>query len=175
MKIIVMVGVSGSGKSTYIKNNYPSAYVVSADHFFEEMADRSGSTYPKVFSVGLLTLAHDQCQQRFMQAINNQIPLIAVDNTNIRTRDRKVYMIMARSMGYEVEVHILGPRHPKDAPLSDKDRRDYLDMCWKRNTHGLTYDRIEKQFNQQKMPAGVFGYEQTTSFLRPLPELIEAM
>ena len=33
-EVIVMQGVSGSGKSTYIKNNLPNATVVSADHFF---------------------------------------------------------------------------------------------------------------------------------------------
>lgn len=34
VEIIIMQGVSGSGKSTYIKSTFPAATVVSADHFF---------------------------------------------------------------------------------------------------------------------------------------------
>jgi predicted kinase len=33
--VYVMMGVPGSGKSTWIRNNVPGALVASADHYFE--------------------------------------------------------------------------------------------------------------------------------------------
>lgn len=31
MKLIILSGVAGTGKSTYVKENYPNAVVVSSD------------------------------------------------------------------------------------------------------------------------------------------------
>lgn len=36
--VIIMRGVPGSGKSTYVRNRYPEARVVSADRYFTDPA-----------------------------------------------------------------------------------------------------------------------------------------
>ena len=45
---------TGSGKSTYILENYPESTPVSADFFFDELAERQGKTYTEVFDPSLL-------------------------------------------------------------------------------------------------------------------------
>ena len=64
-----MRALPGSGKSTYILENYPESTPVSADFFFDELAERQGKTYTEVFDPSLLYEAHQQCWRDFMMAI----------------------------------------------------------------------------------------------------------
>lgn len=50
-KVYVLVGVPGSGKSTWVSNQLwaSECVYVSSDHFVEEEAERQGKTYNEVF------------------------------------------------------------------------------------------------------------------------------
>jgi len=150
----VMVGPSGSGKTTFIEKHFPKAIVVSADHYFEKIAFQQGMSYKEVRSEERLPYAHGECQRRFMDALKKGIPEIVVDNTNLRSRDRKFYMVAARSMGYKVEVIIL-----VETP----------EVCFKRNRHGVPMEAIKKQCGRQKLAAGIYEYTDSTRWVRKLP------
>jgi len=79
-----MRGIPGSGKSTYLLDNYPRAVVVSVDQFFT----RSGSY---VFDPRLLGIAHKVCFQNYLLLLESGVSLIAVDNTNLPRSEVKKY------------------------------------------------------------------------------------
>lgn len=79
MKVTIMRGHSGSGKSTKaneIKNNSDvETVIVSADDYF---IDKKGKYK---FNPTLLSMAHEECYNKFVQALE-QGKNVIVDNTN---------------------------------------------------------------------------------------------
>jgi len=94
-KVVVMRGIPGSGKSTYVEERYPDATVLSADHFFEELGK---------FDSKLLPMAHSKCFHEFLLALDRGDPLIVVDNTNVHVWEFINYVHVAMMMGHSVEV-----------------------------------------------------------------------
>ncbi len=93
-----MRGVSGCGKSTYVAREFPEAFVVSADHFFE----LDEGEY--AFDPNKLDEAHQDCFRRFHEAIDREEPLIVVDNTNITRAEVSPYRLAAAAAGYDVQI-----------------------------------------------------------------------
>lgn len=136
-KVVIMVGCPGAGKSTYIKNNYPSAFIASADHYF--MQD---GVYE--FDRSKLGRAHEKCFTTFSDALEFAgEELIVVDNTNTTMKEINVYANPAKLMEYDVEIVII-----KTSPR----------VGYKRNVHGVPLDVIEKMAarveNTEKLLAG---------------------
>lgn len=93
--IIVMRGISGAGKSTWIKNNVPDAVVCSADLWFSR-----GGTYK--FVPSQLGAAHNSCVEAFKKALADDSEVIVVDNTNLVRKHYKIYLDLASKAGYTV-------------------------------------------------------------------------
>lgn len=100
MKVIVMRGISGSGKSTWIKNNYPDAVVASADNAFR----KPDGTYDFSDHANRIHDAHIACFQTFIQAVLKKEPVIIVDNNSIHAWEIAPYILPAESFGYEAEI-----------------------------------------------------------------------
>lgn len=98
MHVILLRGISGSGKSTWIKNNKPQATVVSADHLFIQ----SDGSYE--FDQARLGEAHQKCFKAFIEALQKGSELIIVDNTNVTAWEMSPYIIGARAFGATVEI-----------------------------------------------------------------------
>lgn len=96
-RVVIMRGISGSGKSTYAKTNFPGAVICSADHYFM----RDGEYH---WDRDKLGDAHGQCFGRFKQSLIDGAPLIVIDNTNIRRREVARYFDEATQFGYSVSV-----------------------------------------------------------------------
>ena len=104
MKIKVMRGISGSGKSTYAKTLARAAYdamekplICSADHYFV------GPDGYK-FDGSKLGDAHKFCMMRFLGCIQDGMSPIIVDNTNINIEDIAPYVAVGEALGYDVEI-----------------------------------------------------------------------
>ena len=95
--VVIMRGVSGSGKDTWIRENIGSARICSADDFF--MKDDE-----YMFDVGRLPEAHVWCMTRFLKAIQEHVPTIVVNNTHTRCWEWENYARAALNAGYDVEV-----------------------------------------------------------------------
>lgn len=93
-KLIVMRGISGSGKSWYATNT--GFKVVSADHFFME-----DGVYR--FDCTKLDQAHQKCMRDFLTAVQAGENIV-VDNTNINLEDISPYVAVGAAMGYDVEI-----------------------------------------------------------------------
>lgn len=98
MKVTILRGISGSGKSTWVKQNAPEAVVASADHFFLQ----ANGTY--VFDAEKLSEAHISCFRTFLEAAQNRVPHIIIDNSNIFAWEISPYVIAGTALAYTVEV-----------------------------------------------------------------------
>jgi predicted kinase len=130
--VIIMRGVSGSGKTTYVREHYPGATVVSADDYFTK-----DGAY--CFNPAALDEAHADCFRRFIYALENGAPTVVVDNTNATAAQVSPYALGARAFGYEVRIITLQV-HPETA--------------FERNVHGAPLSIIRKQATElQGLPS----------------------
>lgn len=133
MKVKILCGVSGSGKSTYIANNFPKAVVCSADHFF--LADNG----EYVFDVKKLSEAHAYCLRKFVQHLQSpglaggQVGVLVVDNTNTSMQEVAPYAALANAYGFDTEIIIL-QADPVEAH--------------KRNRHNVPLKSVMGQFDR---------------------------
>lgn len=108
-RAFVMIGVPGAGKTTLaylIKSGAQGGTICSADDYF---TDAQGDYK---FDASKLGAAHEQCMEKFRQAVVRGDETVIVDNTNVRKNDRAKYAHMAMSYGYQViEVFVhAGPQ-----------------------------------------------------------------
>ena len=100
--VIVLSGVSGSGKSRYARElvyrDSADGRIVSADsHFYNEDGEYN-------FDPALLGEAHNQCLKTFSARVTVRDPLIVVDNTNTTVGEIAPYAALALAFGYELEI-----------------------------------------------------------------------
>lgn len=117
-----MRGVSGSGKSTYIRDHLPGAYVCSADHFF------IGTDGVYRFNPTKLGEAHRWCYRKFLTALSDWRELIVVDNTNTQLFEFYGYIQLAWAHDYEVSAVRM------DTPV---------ELAAARNLHGVPAAGVE--------------------------------
>jgi len=140
MRLIIIRGIPGSGKSTFAKKELPKAdLIASADDGMME-----GDKY--VFNPAKLPAAHGAClraviehlqdglaQQELdrMSGINRNMPepLIVVDNTSTSVAEIAPYVAVGQAYGAEVVIMTLridpkvaGPRNTHGVPQVGVDR-----------------------------------------------------
>jgi tRNA uridine 5-carbamoylmethylation protein Kti12 len=105
--LIILRGLPGAGKTTIIKKlekQYSeTATVCSADHFFYFGKEHIPENYH--FQRDMLNKAHGSCRTNCSKAIQENKPLIIIDNTNIKLRDFKDYIELAYDGGYKIICH----------------------------------------------------------------------
>lgn len=121
MKVVILRGIPGSGKSTFVEKEFPDAVVASSDHHF---LDDKGNYK---FDANRLSQTHQLCWRDFHHALEDGEPLIVVDNTNIGVAEIAPYVLPAQSYGYLVQIITL-LCDPKEAAA--------------RNTHGVPEERV---------------------------------
>jgi predicted kinase len=137
MKIILLMGIPGSGKSTYTKNLSGVVKVCSADHWFE----RSG-VY--TFNPSELGKAHGDCLWQYADVLRSnddllswgyshgdkRVPeILVVDNTNTTALELAPYVALAQAYNVEYEIRVFNctpeesfQRNTHDVPLSSCQR-----------------------------------------------------
>lgn len=130
-------GIQGSGKSTKAnlllneaKSCGKSVGICSADNFFL----KNDGSYD--FNVRLLSEAHKYCLEKFVDLIFNNVELIIVDNTNIKINDFELYIKIAHSAGYSINVQELKPRDNTE-----------LEMWAKRCIHNVPIETVKKRWS----------------------------
>jgi tRNA uridine 5-carbamoylmethylation protein Kti12 len=135
-KIIILRGVSGSGKSTKakeiikeaIKDGCFTSIICSADQFF---VDPKSGRYE--FDYRKLGSAHAYCRAKVEAAVELGANLIIVDNTNTQKWEFAPYIAIAEVNDYECEEVMVGT-------LNDDDLKIYAN----RNKHGVPLESIRK-------------------------------
>lgn len=99
--VIVMRGISGAGKSTYVKKLQEWAvetFTVSADVFFIKNGHYT-------FDPKQLPQAHAQCLRTFIGlCMGYPDSIIVVDNTNTTVAEISPYMAVAAAYGHDAKI-----------------------------------------------------------------------
>lgn len=114
VKVILMQGLPGSGKSTVADLLVERGWVaVGADREIEYEQQRSGETYEQV-RVRLGPEAHHRCLRSFLRALRGQIWAeaaghaagkgVVVDNTATTVVEIAPYLALAQALHLEVEI-----------------------------------------------------------------------
>ncbi|ULG01489.1 ATPase AAA [Aeromonas phage phiA019] len=105
MKSLILVrGVSGSGKSTFVKNIVHHQYFVETDMYF---IDDNGNYN---FDASKLKQAHDWCRFQVEETMKDDDDVI-VSNTFTTEWEMKPYLDLAEKYGYTVFTVIIENRH----------------------------------------------------------------
>ena len=128
-EVIIMRGLPGSGKSTYVKENFDDAVVCSADDFF------IGKEGKYVFVPHKISEAHQDCWHYFIAFLFDKEERIVVDNTNMCKWEYANYIKLAQEMGYTIRIICMA------SGLYDE--TTVLELV-QRNTHGVGYDAIAR-------------------------------
>jgi predicted kinase len=161
-KIVLLVGIPGSGKSYYVTKymeTHPqeSCVVCSADHHFEELAKKKKAELEAagdlegaagvpnyLFDYMQLRTAHMSCQQKCIAAMDNDVDTIFIDNTNITAKERQFYVSAATDHGYGVEFKVF----PNDQAA--------IQLAASRNQHGVPADKVAARAAAQDMAPGYY-------------------
>lgn len=126
----ILRGLPGTGKSTLAKllaliAQDGKAAILSADNFFLENGKYN-------FDKTRLKEAHEETFKSFKKAVENEIPLIIVDNTNVKNFHYWHYLDWAQRNGYLVSVITM--------PHNDVSNKELA----KRNLHGVDQNTIRR-------------------------------
>ena len=99
MQVKIMSGVSGAGKSTFIKAQewYRGCVIQSADDFFMLSGEYK-------FDARKLGAAHAACLRGYVNSLLSNYTSVVVDNTNTTLDEIAPYYALARAYGYDVEL-----------------------------------------------------------------------
>jgi predicted kinase len=126
-KVIILSGVSGSGKSTVAAGIY-GLPVVSADHYFMVEGEYR-------FYASRLGEAHGACFREFVRLLQAGRSVV-VDNTNTTAIEIAPYVLGAQAYGYECRiVTVVVPE-------------SRLHAAAERNRHGVSLDVIRAQYER---------------------------
>lgn len=127
-KVVVLRGISGSGKSTYAKNlaaEVEDSVIVSADNYFYKDGEYK-------FDKNKLGDAHAECLRQFLFALERGTELVIVDNTSAQAFECSPYMQLSYAFEYDAEIVTL---------VQDPS------VAAKRNLHGVNETVIRRQLS----------------------------
>lgn len=103
-KVTILIGNIGSGKSTWIDNNFKDTIVVSKDLTRKSFARCIGKEY--LFDDQLETYVHEITINLFKGCLYLNSPHVICDETNMTVATRAPFIAAAKEFGYEVNAII---------------------------------------------------------------------
>lgn len=92
-QLILVRGIPGQGKTSYVKKHMPEYHHFEADMYFE---DENGNY---IFDPRKLKQAHSWCKAKTKEAMENG-DIVVVSNTFTQHWEMKDYFDMAKELGY---------------------------------------------------------------------------
>ena len=136
LTVIIMRGIPGSGKTTITENIMKLYYYIARVHSTDDYFVGEDGKYK--FNADTLMTNHRNNYNSFCKSLNEGIPIVIVDNTNIRHKWYREYAEKANEMGYQVIEVLIDP--------------DYctIDKMHKRNKHNVPKKIVENMYNALK-------------------------
>ncbi len=111
-KCTILVGVPGSGKSTWIQEHMPMANVMSTDIVIENVARSYDMTYNEGFK-DLISFAEKVMWRHITWSIASQVDFV-IDRTNLSAKSRKKFIDKLKLHGYEIECVVFHTPEPEE-------------------------------------------------------------
>lgn len=108
MKGIIMIGVSGSGKSTWV-NSHKEYIVCSTDSIIEQLAEKMGISYTEAFSYIQNKKKFDYITTKFFEKIHECILSdkdFVIDRTHLKRNIRISLINELKTFAIENEKHL---------------------------------------------------------------------
>ena len=129
--VIIMRGISGAGKTTWHRTNFPNALVCSADHY------QVNDVGKYEFKPERASDAHLSCFAEYYWGLHTRKPIIVVDNTNTQAWEISPYLSLAALYGDSVRIIRI------ECPI---------EVAIQRTTHGTPEGTIRRMYNNLQQP-----------------------
>jgi predicted kinase len=129
--VFILMGIPGSGKSTWVKENLPpgKTVVASADHYFIDPNTGEYNWRPN-----LLHMAHRASQDNYLRALSDpKVTNVVVDNTNTKREFMRDYILAANRRGFVPTLVVL---HADPV------------VAAQRNIHGVQLEIVQRMHDQ---------------------------
>jgi predicted kinase len=156
--IIIMIGISGSGKSTYA--NKLRQRICSTDRFIDTYAEKLGVRYNEAFDQIQLLGMFGDLNNRFYSEINQAISQgedFIIDRTNLTVRSREQLIIKIREFADSIGVQVILKGIVFD--LNKEVILDRLTQREKMEGKKIPQDVIDKQFKMYEQPTIDEGFD----------------
>lgn len=136
--IIIMIGLPGSGKSSYIKKHIDYDFIISADHYFDIMHGPN-IKYNYFYNPSYIYSAHQRCRFLFRELMQLDKELtIVIDNTNLSWKDIKEYYQELKGINWDLTIIDLYNEDITNEELAN------------RNKHGVSISVIQQMREKYK-------------------------
>ena len=140
-KLIIMRGISGSGKSTKARELKGNGVIHSTDDVISSMGDYNTffTDMMKNKDFSPLQKAHQTNLKNAIDSMKNGVSPVIIDNTNLAPWEAKAYVKAALEMGLDdenIEIVNIGTGGASAEELA------------KRNTHGVPLDKIKAMIDK---------------------------
>lgn len=142
-ELIILRGVPGAGKSTEVERLIGDGIVHSTDGIIEATGDYFGffTTMKETNNWGSLYRVHCENLENAIASMVEGISPVIIDNTNIKIKDFRAYVIEALKLGYDednITIVDIGTGGCTAEELAE------------RNTHGVPLSTIEKMIRSHQ-------------------------
>lgn len=148
--LYILIGVPGSGKSTWLRKNMSQdGAVVSSDNHIENIAKRQGKTYDDVFN-DAIKIAGGKMWDDAKMAFNAGLD-IYWDQTNLTPKSRKAKLDAAPEGYRKVAVVFPTPddaEHERRLTNPDREGKNIPDNVMKNMKASLTYPTSTEGFDE---------------------------
>jgi predicted kinase len=111
-KCTILVGVPGSGKSTWIQEYMPMANVMSTDIVIENVARSYGMTYNEGFKE-LISFAEKVMWRHITWSVASQVDFV-IDRTNLTAKSRAKFIQKLKLHHYDIECVVFHTPQPEE-------------------------------------------------------------
>tara|TARA_R110002051_G_scaffold7360_2_gene33732 strand:+ start:1809 stop:2291 length:483 start_codon:yes stop_codon:yes gene_type:complete len=153
-----MIGISGSGKSTYA--NKLRQRICSTDRFIDTYAEKLGVRYDEAFDQIQLLGVFGDLNNRFYSEINQAISQgedFIIDRTNLTVRSREQLLIKIREFADSIGVKVIIKGIVFD--LNKVEILKRLTQREKMEGKQIPQDVIDKQFKMYESPTIEEGFD----------------
>ena len=150
-KCTILVGVPGSGKSTwYDKNKTATTAVIGTDNTIDFLASLYGFTYNEIFSEAIRFADKVMVKQLLWNAERGND--IVIDRTNMSAKARKQFIDKLKKYGYTFECVVFPVPEPEE---------------WKRRLDSrpgktIPQEAIDRMVDSYICPTAAEGFEKIT-------------
>ena len=154
-KCTILVGVPGSGKSTWIKEHMPMANVMSTDIVIENVARGYGMTYDEGFK-DLISFAERVMWRHITWSIAEQVDFI-IDRTNLSMKSRAKFIQKLKVHRYEIECVVFPFPGSVDLP-----REEWFQRLMNRPGKTIPPQVLDSMVYNYEMPLESEGFSKIT-------------